>query len=264
MVMQVTMAGAQPHWNLLFLRQTFTWANDYAEGFITDVVIPAELLHSSRTSQVRRSGPDVRMTLRQCSGLLAARYRALHFGSASADVANDHSPVFTACPSQGEKVAPGSISTMSKGILYDATLCIGCKMCEKACAEHHGLPYDDNIAAEHKQSDHKYTVVLTQNDKFMRRLCMNCQDPTCASVCPVSALRKTALGPGHLRSLTLHWMPLLHDGLSILRPQVRVGQSSYPLSASAICAPTGCLVDFPRPVQKLVLPVQRNSVSAMT
>lgn len=84
---------------------------------------------------------------------------------------------------------------MSKGILYDATLCIGCKMCEKACADQHGLPYDENIAAEQKQSEHKYTVVLSQNDKFMRRLCMNCNEPACASVCPVGALHKTALGP---------------------------------------------------------------------
>ena len=39
------------------------------------------------------------------------------------------------------------------------------------------------------------TVVLTRSDKFMRRLCMNCQEPSCASVCPVGALKKTALGP---------------------------------------------------------------------
>jgi len=84
---------------------------------------------------------------------------------------------------------------MSKGILYDATLCIDCKQCEKACAEHHALPYDDAIAAEEIQSAHKYTVVLNKDDKFMRRLCMNCQDPTCASVCPVAALRKNELGP---------------------------------------------------------------------
>jgi formate dehydrogenase iron-sulfur subunit len=84
---------------------------------------------------------------------------------------------------------------MSKGILYDATLCIDCKMCERACAEHHGLPYDDSIAAEEVQSAHKLTVVLAQGDKYMRRLCMNCQDPTCASVCPVGALRKTTAGP---------------------------------------------------------------------
>ena len=84
---------------------------------------------------------------------------------------------------------------MSKGILYDATLCIDCKQCERACAESHGLPYTDAIAEEEKQSAHKFTVVLAQGDKYMRRLCMNCQDPTCASVCPVAALRKTAEGP---------------------------------------------------------------------
>ena len=84
---------------------------------------------------------------------------------------------------------------MSKGILYDATQCIGCKMCEKACAEHHGLPYDDRIAAEPKQSDHKLTAVLTHDDKFMRRLCMNCQDPSCVSVCPVGAFSKSPDGP---------------------------------------------------------------------
>jgi formate dehydrogenase iron-sulfur subunit len=84
---------------------------------------------------------------------------------------------------------------MSKAILYDATMCIDCKACERACAERNGLPYDDKIAAESKQSEHKLTVVMADGDKYMRRLCMNCQDPTCASVCPVAALRKTADGP---------------------------------------------------------------------
>jgi len=84
---------------------------------------------------------------------------------------------------------------MSKAILYDATMCIGCKLCEKACADRNGLPYDEKIAAESKQSEHKFTVVMSEGDKFMRRLCMNCQDPTCVSVCPVGAFHKTALGP---------------------------------------------------------------------
>ena len=84
---------------------------------------------------------------------------------------------------------------MSKALLYDATLCIGCKQCEQACAEENKLPYDDKVAAETQQSDHKFTVVLTKNDKYMRRLCMNCEDPACASVCPVAALRKTPDGP---------------------------------------------------------------------
>jgi formate dehydrogenase iron-sulfur subunit len=51
---------------------------------------------------------------------------------------------------------------MSKGILYDATVCIGCKLCEKACAERNGLPYNDSIASEEKQSEHKFTVVQTK------------------------------------------------------------------------------------------------------
>jgi formate dehydrogenase iron-sulfur subunit len=84
---------------------------------------------------------------------------------------------------------------MSKGILYDATMCIGCRQCEQACATENGLPYDDRIAAEEVTSAHKYTTVLAKDDKFMRRLCMHCTDPACASVCPVGALKKTALGP---------------------------------------------------------------------
>jgi formate dehydrogenase iron-sulfur subunit len=84
---------------------------------------------------------------------------------------------------------------MSKALLYDATMCIGCKQCEAACAEQNKLPYNDVTAAESQQSDHKFTVVLTKGEKFMRKLCMNCSDPACASVCPVGALRKTAAGP---------------------------------------------------------------------
>jgi formate dehydrogenase iron-sulfur subunit len=84
---------------------------------------------------------------------------------------------------------------VSMALLYDATLCIGCKQCEQACAEYNHLGYDEKTAAEATQSDHKYTVVLTKSDKFMRRLCMNCEDPSCASVCPVGALKKTSAGP---------------------------------------------------------------------
>jgi formate dehydrogenase iron-sulfur subunit len=78
---------------------------------------------------------------------------------------------------------------MSKALLYDATACIGCKQCEQACADNNKLAYTEAVAAEDKQSAHKFTVVLTKNDKFMRRLCMNCSE------CTVGALRKTAAGP---------------------------------------------------------------------
>jgi formate dehydrogenase iron-sulfur subunit len=84
---------------------------------------------------------------------------------------------------------------MSKAILYDATLCVDCKQCEAACAKQNDLPYDDKVAAEPIQSDHKYTVVLNHNEKYMRRLCQHCEEPACASACPVGALHKTAAGP---------------------------------------------------------------------
>src|ERR1017187_9522546 len=84
---------------------------------------------------------------------------------------------------------------MSKAILYDSTLCIGCKSCESGCAERWGLPYNDKIAAEETISAHKLTAVETHGEHYSRRLCMNCQQPACASVCPVGALQKTALGP---------------------------------------------------------------------
>ena len=84
---------------------------------------------------------------------------------------------------------------MSKAILYDSTLCIGCKACEGACAERWGFLYNDRVAAEERISAHKLTAIETHGDKFSRRLCMHCAEPACASVCPVGALRKTPLGP---------------------------------------------------------------------
>ena len=49
----------------------------------------------------------------------------------------------------------------AKGILYDATLCVGCLECEGACAKQNGLAYDDSIAQQKKQSEFKLTYVAT-------------------------------------------------------------------------------------------------------
>ena len=57
---------------------------------------------------------------------------------------------------------------MSKAILYDSTLCIGCKACEGACAERWHLPYDDKVAAEPRLSAHKLTAIQTYGDHFPR------------------------------------------------------------------------------------------------
>ena len=59
---------------------------------------------------------------------------------------------------------------MSKAILYDSTLCVGCRACEGACAERQGLPYNDQIAAEEKISAHKLRAMVTHGYHFWRRL----------------------------------------------------------------------------------------------
>jgi formate dehydrogenase iron-sulfur subunit len=79
----------------------------------------------------------------------------------------------------------------TKAILVDITKCIGCRSCEQACKEAHGFPAE----TEAKLSPTALTVIEERGDKFVRRMCMHCQDPACASACLVGALKKTALGP---------------------------------------------------------------------
>jgi formate dehydrogenase iron-sulfur subunit len=88
---------------------------------------------------------------------------------------------------------------MPKALLYDATLCIGCLECERACAAQNKLPYPESIEKQKKTSEFKYTYVAVKQqpdgEKYMRRLCMHCNEPTCVSACPVGALVKTKNGP---------------------------------------------------------------------
>ena len=44
-------------------------------------------------------------------------------------------------------------------------------------------------------SDTAFTVVEPRGDKFVRKVCTHCNDPACASACPVGAIKKFALGP---------------------------------------------------------------------
>ena len=48
---------------------------------------------------------------------------------------------------------------MARAILYDSTLCIGCKACEEACTTRQGLPYNEKVAAEEQTSAHKLTTI---------------------------------------------------------------------------------------------------------
>jgi formate dehydrogenase iron-sulfur subunit len=89
----------------------------------------------------------------------------------------------------------GEEAKMARAMLFDSTMCVGCRQCEQACAAKWGNTYDDGIAQQEKLSAGKLTTIQTKGDKFVRRMCMHCVDPACVSVCPVGALEKTKLGP---------------------------------------------------------------------
>jgi formate dehydrogenase iron-sulfur subunit len=80
---------------------------------------------------------------------------------------------------------------MSKAILYDSTRCVQCGRCETACRVKWDLPEE----APKRLSEHRLTVLEEHDGHPVRRMCMHCIEPACASVCPVGALSKTKEGP---------------------------------------------------------------------
>ncbi len=80
---------------------------------------------------------------------------------------------------------------MGVGLLFDVTRCVGCGACSAACKEQNDLP----LPIEPAMTAYTWTTVEEREGVFLRRLCMHCIEPTCVSVCPVGALKKTAEGP---------------------------------------------------------------------
>ena len=80
---------------------------------------------------------------------------------------------------------------MSHGLLLDTTLCTGCGACAAACKEQNSLP----LAIEDRTTAYTWTTVQSRAGVNVRRMCMHCLTPTCVSVCPVGAMRKTEAGP---------------------------------------------------------------------
>jgi Fe-S-cluster-containing dehydrogenase component len=68
----------------------------------------------------------------------------------------------------------------------DPSRCIGCGACEAACSEcdtHRGIPMISVDAIDRLRSTATVPTV-----------CMHCEDPTCALVCPADAIKKTEDG----------------------------------------------------------------------
>ncbi|GAB4290245.1 MAG: hydrogenase 2 operon protein HybA [Roseovarius sp.] len=101
------------------------------------------------------------------------------------------------------------------GILYDSTLCIGCQACVDACRSANDVTIEEptfNLAAWNPAQTWDTTrdldgetlnVIKLWRDgtgetkdapengfAFVKRHCLHCVDPSCVSVCPVSAMSK--------------------------------------------------------------------------
>jgi formate dehydrogenase iron-sulfur subunit len=77
-------------------------------------------------------------------------------------------------------------------MLIDLTRCIGCEACVWACKETNGQPRETGVA---KLSATTWSALERHQGVAVRRQCMHCLEPACASVCPVGALSKSAAGP---------------------------------------------------------------------
>ena len=98
------------------------------------------------------------------------------------------------------------------GVLVNTTLCIGlnCRRCEIACAKENKLPpiakppEDESVFAEvRRMHADQFTVVNRfphpegpgHLPVYVKRQCMHCDEPACASACLVSAFTKVPAGP---------------------------------------------------------------------
>ena len=91
------------------------------------------------------------------------------------------------------------------GLLYDTTVCIGCKACVAACTTANGLEPDTEMSGgiwqmpadlnpQTKNIIQLYRSPDGAESSFVKRQCMQCVDPACASACPFSALSKGKFG----------------------------------------------------------------------
>ncbi|MCG8428874.1 MAG: hydrogenase 2 operon protein HybA [Chromatiales bacterium] len=118
----------------------------------------------------------------------------------------------TACTATAVQARPNlEPAPQAVGMLFDSTLCVGCKACVAKCKEVNGMPpsikgdadYFDsaydlsgdtlNVIKIYKNGTGKIKDAELDGYAFEKRSCMHCVDPGCVSVCPVTAMRRDEL-----------------------------------------------------------------------
>lgn len=96
----------------------------------------------------------------------------------------------------------GPESDYAWAVLVDLTRCTGCNRCALACKTANRLPNPEQVPTGLDSGAYsfvaEYKVTGDSADAasvFVKRQCMHCLHPACASACTVGALRKTAEGP---------------------------------------------------------------------
>jgi Fe-S-cluster-containing dehydrogenase component len=104
---------------------------------------------------------------------------------------------------------PLKMPPQAVGMLYDSTLCIGCKACMVACKQANDMPpefmgseqrlYDTpldtsgstlNVIKLYRDGERQNKDQEINGYAFMKSHCLHCVDPSCISACPVSAMTK--------------------------------------------------------------------------
>ncbi|MDP1570854.1 MAG: hydrogenase 2 operon protein HybA [Vicinamibacterales bacterium] len=89
------------------------------------------------------------------------------------------------------------------GMLYDTTLCIGCKACVVACADANDRERDTAWSEGKWQApvdlnQHTRNIIKLYVDgptrSFVKQQCMHCIDPACVNACMLGSLQKREFG----------------------------------------------------------------------
>ena len=103
----------------------------------------------------------------------------------------------SAVPAEAARV-PLAPPPEALGMLYDTTLCIGCKSCVVACREANDLEYTRDASGLHHAPidlDGRTKNIITLYREgamvsFFKKQCMHCVDPACAASCMLHSLQK--------------------------------------------------------------------------